>query len=71
MSLLTTLYNNRQYSMLARLIKNYNEFLSAGVLESSFNVLGSVVSTSLSSPYVSIDIIYQSALTMKKILEEN
>lgn len=68
MNLLQVLYQNQQYSMLARLIKNYNEYLDHTTLQNSFNVLSEIVSTPLTNPHVTVDIIYQSALTMKKIL---
>ena len=66
--LLEVLYSNHQYSMLARLIKNYHEFLDHTTLQNSFAILSQIVATPLSSPHVTVDIIYQSALTMKKIL---
>ena len=71
MNLLQVLYQNQQYAMLARLIKNYNEYLDHTTLQNSFNVLSEIVSTPLTNPHVTVDIIYQSALTMKKILTEN
>lgn len=71
MTLLETLWNNKQYAVLARLIKNYHEYLNHTTLQSSFNVLSQIVSTPLNNQFITIDIIYQSALTMKKILTEN
>jgi hypothetical protein len=57
--------------MLARLIKNYHEFLDHTTLQNSFGILSQIVATPLTSPHVTVDIIYQSALTMKKILTEH
>jgi hypothetical protein len=68
MNLLQVLYANHQYSMLARLIKNYHEYLNHTTLQNSFTILSQIVATPITSQHVTIDIIYQSALTMKKIL---
>ncbi len=71
MQLLTVLYSNHQYAMLARLIKNYHEYLNHTTLQNCFTVLSQIVSTPLTSEYITVDIIFQAALTMKKILSEN
>ncbi len=70
-NLLSVLYSTHQYAILARLIKNYQEYLNHTTLQNSFHILSQIVSTPLTNPNVTVDIIYQAALTMKKILTEN
>lgn len=53
--LLEVLYSNNQFGILARLIKNYNEYFNQKTIEDCFRILTQVVATPITSPHFSID----------------